>query len=124
MSDYKLKGGGVVRASDGAFIPLQDGNHDHYLYEQWLINGGVPDPEFSADEIKQQKIDAINREAGDRIIEIAPMYKQSNMLAHALELSGKATKTADEKAELAAMQAAWDQIKSIRVESNAKIAAL
>lgn len=42
MSDYKIFQGGVIRKSDGAYIP--EGNDDWLLYLQWIAAGGIPDP--------------------------------------------------------------------------------
>ncbi|WFU39045.1 hypothetical protein QA640_32325 [Bradyrhizobium sp. CB82] len=45
MADYKLQGdGSVIRAADSAVIPNADGNRDWEAYQQWLADGGVPDP--------------------------------------------------------------------------------
>ena len=45
MSDYKLTGTDiVVRTGDNASIPNDPANRDRIEYEQWLADGGVPDP--------------------------------------------------------------------------------
>ena len=31
----------VIRKSDGAFIPMDDGNQDYQEYLRWLVGGGV-----------------------------------------------------------------------------------
>lgn len=41
---YRAATGGVIRLSDGAFIPSSDGNRDYLEYLQWLDTGGVPAP--------------------------------------------------------------------------------
>lgn len=42
---YKLSLGGVIRSSDGAFIPNDPGNFDWIQYQQWLeTEGNTPDP--------------------------------------------------------------------------------
>ncbi len=44
MALYQLaSGGGVIRTSDGAFIPDDPGNADRQRYAAWLEAGGTPD---------------------------------------------------------------------------------
>ena len=45
MAEYQLTDTEVViRTEDGAFIPNDPANRDRAEYEQWLEDGGVPDP--------------------------------------------------------------------------------
>jgi hypothetical protein len=45
MAAYQLTATDVVmRTADGAFIPNDPANRDRVAYEQWLADGGVPDP--------------------------------------------------------------------------------
>jgi hypothetical protein len=45
MADYQLTDSDVViRTVDGAYIPNDPANRDRDAYEQWLVDGGVPDP--------------------------------------------------------------------------------
>ena len=46
MSDYQLTAtdSTVIRTSDGATIPNDPANRDYVAYQQWLADGGVPDP--------------------------------------------------------------------------------
>lgn len=45
MAEYQLTATDiVVRHLDGAFIPNDPLNEDRVAYEQWLADGGVPDP--------------------------------------------------------------------------------
>jgi hypothetical protein len=45
MADYQLTATDVViRTADQAFIPNDPANRDRAEYEQWLADGGVPDP--------------------------------------------------------------------------------
>jgi hypothetical protein len=46
MAEYQLTNDSdhVIRTSDGAFIPDHEGNSDWQDYQDWLDQGGVPDP--------------------------------------------------------------------------------
>jgi hypothetical protein len=45
MADYQLTATEmVIRNADGAWIPNDPANADRAEYEQWLADGGVPDP--------------------------------------------------------------------------------
>lgn len=46
MAEYRLteSDAAVIRTADGAYIPNDDGNMDWLAYQQWLADGGVPDP--------------------------------------------------------------------------------
>jgi hypothetical protein len=45
MTDYQLTATDVViRTADQANIPNDPANRDRDEYEQWLVDGGVPDP--------------------------------------------------------------------------------
>jgi hypothetical protein len=45
MADYQLTAtDSVIRTEDGACIPADPANRDWVEYQQWLADGGVPDP--------------------------------------------------------------------------------
>ena len=45
MAEYRLTATDVViRTADTAYIPNDPANRDRAEYEQWLADGGVPDP--------------------------------------------------------------------------------
>jgi len=46
MADYQLTAtdDAVIRTVDRAWIPNDPGNRNRVEYEQWLADGGVPDP--------------------------------------------------------------------------------
>jgi hypothetical protein len=81
---------------------------------QAVIEGIDPDAPRSAH---------VKAEAGRRILARYPGWKQRNMTARAVELTFKVAQSgalsADEGAETAALQAAWDWIKAVRAASDA-----
>ena len=44
---YRIHGSGILRLSDGGFIPEDTGNRDWVKYQEWLDLGNTPDPEFT-----------------------------------------------------------------------------
>jgi len=46
MAEYQLiaTDTGVIRTSDNAFVPNEPANRDWIEYNEWLADGGVPDP--------------------------------------------------------------------------------
>lgn len=45
MADYQLTAtADVIRTEDGAIIPDDPANNDRLIYEDWITNGGTPDP--------------------------------------------------------------------------------
>lgn len=55
MGDYQLTATDVVkRTEDGAFIPNDPANRDRAEYEQWLADGGVPDPYVEPEPVPPQ----------------------------------------------------------------------
>lgn len=57
---YRLAPGGVIRVSDGAFIPEDEGNRDYREYLDWCAQGGEALPSQTAEE-KQQQQEAAER---------------------------------------------------------------
>ncbi len=69
---------------------------------------------------KAAKIKAIKREASRLITQVAPPWKQRNLLARGLELQHKnpATWSESEQQESEAITSIWAQIKAIRTKSD------
>lgn len=61
---YKLSTHGVIRLSDNAFIPLDEGNTDYQAFLAWRAQGGVPAPVDTPDPkvIAQAALDALEQE--------------------------------------------------------------
>lgn len=49
---YKLAAGGVIRLSDGAFIPEDQANRDYRAYQEWVAAGGTTAPVYSLEQLK------------------------------------------------------------------------
>lgn len=65
---YKLIGTkSVKRLADGACIPFADGNIDYEEYKLWLEEGNTPEPEFTEEELNEQRIQAIKAKASELI---------------------------------------------------------
>lgn len=57
---YKLSNTGVIRKTDGAYIPAVNGNVDWDEYQEWLAKGNTPEPEYyTAEEIKERETRAL-----------------------------------------------------------------
>lgn len=78
----------------------------------------VEQAQREATEAAAQRIPDIKAAAGAVIVERYPEWKQRNMIARMVELNAKATPSAEEEAEMAALQAVWDWVKAVRAESD------
>ena len=79
---------------------------------------------LTADELAQRRADmveGVKREAGRRILAIAPDYRQRNMLARTAQLLriGEANLTQSQRDEVLAIEIVWETIQMIRARSDA-----
>jgi len=124
---YGIKENGKIRliVCDAHFAATQDAVIEvaDEVQTGWLIDKDdkiIPPPGPTPAELIAEKTLAIKVEANRRILEIAPEWKQRNMLARGLELQsvGPANWTESQQTEVAALQAIWDNIKAIRGRSD------
>ena len=54
--NYKQSEGESVTTDTGLWIPADPENTEWQAYQQWLAAGNAPDPRFSDDELKAQKL--------------------------------------------------------------------
>ena len=112
-------------ARNGAPRPLREG--ESYIYGVATIEDAKPDKQKEA-EATASAVKAIKVKAGADIIALAPEWKQRNALARMLELVNKkvdgGTLTAEEDAEVAAVESLWATVKAIRAQSDIDEAAV
>lgn len=46
----------VLRLSDGAYVPLAEGNRDYQQYKEWLAQGNAPQPARTQEELQAKLI--------------------------------------------------------------------
>lgn len=110
--------------SETAPIHLADLNERHYYaFAADVIppSGGkaVSDQELKDVTSNSQLIRQIKEEAGRRITNIAPVWKQQNALADLYLLGGRSDLTEDEQATLTKAQALLTAISRLRSRSDA-----
>lgn len=115
-----------VVTEDPAFNPITQVRGDaETLVEptQVLVTATVRDKtEGEVAAMRAAKIAAVKEAASARILALYPSWRQTNMLARGFELTYRrfaGALTPDEEAEVAALQASWDDVKAIREASNA-----
>jgi len=110
-------------------VPKNPTNRDYRKVQEWLsIEGNSVLPEYTLSELKDIKIAEIKAEAGNRIIEIYPEWRQRNHMAEVIDIQNKElvalkanttyTPSADEVATITAAQTAKNQVFAIRAKSD------
>lgn len=104
-------------------------NRDYRKVQEWLsIEGNNALPKYTLLELKDVRIVEIKAEAGKRITEIYPEWKQRNHMAAVADIHNKElialkantvyTPSEDEVATITAAQTAKNQVFTIRARSN------
>jgi len=110
-------------------VPKNPTNRDYRKVQEWLsIEGNSVLPEYTLSELKDIKIAEIKAEAGNRIIEIYPEWRQRNHMAEVIDIQNKElvalkanttyTPSADEVATITAAQTAKNEVFAIRAKSD------
>jgi len=112
-------------AHSGKPRELREG--ESYIYDVATIEDAKSEAQKTA-EATASAVKAIKVKAGADIIALAPEWKQRNALARMLELVNKkvdgGTLTAEEDAEVAAVESLWATVKAIRAQSDIDEAAV
>lgn len=62
IQTVKIRGNGYL-LNGTMFVPKADGNREYDSIKQWLEEGNIPEPEFTEEELAQQKLQAKIQEA-------------------------------------------------------------
>lgn len=86
------------------------------IYQRWEII------DKDTSQLEQERVAGIKGKAAQLIEEIAPAYKQRNMIARSVELdrivNGGGQLSTSEQAEFDAMNTVWSYVKQVRAFSN------
>jgi hypothetical protein len=108
---YKILQGAIKRLSDGASIAIDPGNIDYQQYLKWRADGGIPEPEYTPEELAA-------KEAED-----AKMAKMLTAASAIRQIPGWATWTPQEAIEKH-RAAVTDRITNLAIPSDAKLVLL
>lgn len=78
IQTVKIQGEGYL-LNGATNVPKVNGNREYELIKLWLDKGNIPEPEFTDEEINQQRISLIKRKCGDIIESKYPLFKQLNI---------------------------------------------
>ena len=66
LKTVKIKGQGYL-LNGTMLVPKADGNREYELIKEWLSEGNTPEPEFTEEELNEQRIQAIKSKASELI---------------------------------------------------------
>ena len=73
----KIQGQGYL-LNGNMSVPKADGNREYELIKEWLVEGNIPEPEFTEEELAQQVINAKVQEARAYLISTAWYIERLN----------------------------------------------
>ena len=123
-SIHKVIPEGAVEITETEHQALMDAQEAGQSISDENGNPVARDYAFTADELNRQ----IKGLASNKILDIAPQWQQTNMMARAIELEHKVRESgplsADEQLELDGFSAIWARVKAIRDYSDVLEAAV
>ena len=66
IQTVKIQGEGYL-LNGTMSVPKADGNREYELIKQWLAEGNIPEPEFTEEEIDEQRVSLIKANANELI---------------------------------------------------------
>jgi hypothetical protein len=101
-------------------VPNDERNTDCQAVLQWIADGGLVEPEFTAEELDTKRIADIKATAKQKILSVMSEDKQRNSLAEliALSVTPQIEWTADMVTLFTTHNGAWNMIDAIRAASN------
>lgn len=67
MAKYKLAETGVLDTETGSHIPEDSDNRHWREYQQWLDEGNAPDPQYTSEEVREQRLAGVIEERKRRL---------------------------------------------------------
>ena len=115
--------GQLIDINDARFVDFPPSLQGEVYVDGDASSGWVTEQVLTPAQQAERRKAQINAEAYQRIIAIAPEWKQRNWTARSVELLrvGPTSWGPTEQAEADAIQAAWDRITAIRDASNVAI---
>ena len=66
IQTVKIQGQGYL-LNGTMYVPKADGNKEYELIKEWLLEGNVPEPEFTLEQLNAQRIFQIKAKASELI---------------------------------------------------------
>lgn len=99
--------GSILRTSDGALIPVDEGNRDYQNFQLWVADGNTPDP-VPSPTISDQKSDLLGQIALLEATSLMPRALRDLILKDTSNPAYAKTKALDDQ-----ITALREQIKAI-----------